>query len=415
MKTTFKSFLFVALAATATMTTSCKEETPVQVTPTPVEEGSVVVDQNITTNTTWTKDNVYELAGRIAVEAGAELTIEAGTVIKGRTGSGSNATALIIARGAKIFANGTASEPIIFTAKADELVSGQIESPNLDESYRGLWGGVIVLGNAPASLKGGVTETSIEGIPATDNNGKYGGNNATDNSGVLKYVSIRHGGTNIGDGNEINGLTLGGVGNGTVVENIEVVSNVDDGIEFFGGTVNVKNVVVWGVGDDPIDTDQAWAGTLDNFVVVCGNQTDHALEIDGPEGPSNAGHTVINGTIKGNDVSELADFRSNAQGSFSNLYFFNFADPAQTEGRGDLGFNTGDNKDDFRVEDNFKAGLLSFSNLQATLPAGVDITAVFKNGTSEFATNVASATTGADVSGLINWTWTGKKGNLSGM
>lgn len=415
MKTTFKSFLFVAIAATAVMTTSCKEETS---TPpvTPVEEGTVVVENNITTNTTWSKDKVYELAGRIAVEAGAELTIEAGTVIKGRTGTGTNATCLIIARGAKLFANGTATEPIIFTAKADEIVSGQIESPNLDESYRGLWGGVIVLGNAPASLKGGVTETSIEGIPATDNNGKYGGNNAADNSGVIKYVSIRHGGTNIGDGNEINGLTLGGVGNGTVVENIEVVSNVDDGIEFFGGTVNVKNVVVWNVGDDGIDTDQAWAGTLDNFVVVCGDLTDHALEIDGPEGSMNAGNNITNGTIKGNNASELADFRSNAQGNFSNLYFYNFTDPATNGGRGDFGFNTGDNKDDFRVRDNFETnGTLVFSNLQSTLPAGVALPTVFKDGTATYAADIASPSTGANVSGMMSWTYAGKKGNLSGM
>ena len=81
----------------------------------------------------------------------------------------------------------------------------------------------------------------IEGIPASDLNGLYGGTEATDNSGVLKYISIRHGGANIGEGNEINGLTLGGVGSGTTIENIEIVANDDDGIEWFGGTVNVKN------------------------------------------------------------------------------------------------------------------------------------------------------------------------------
>src|SRR5690606_2619387 len=140
-------------------------------------------------------------------------------------------------------------------------------------------------------------------------NGLYGGTNAADNSGVIKYVSIRHGGANIGEGNEINGLTLGGVGSGTVVEYVEVIANQDDGVEFFGGSVNASNIVVWNAGDDAIDTDQAWSGTLNNFAIICGGDTDHALEVDGPEGTLLAGHTVQNGTISGADASELGDFR----------------------------------------------------------------------------------------------------------
>ena len=91
---------------------------------------------------------------------------------------------------------------------------------------------------------GNVTEFQIEGIPASDANGLYGGNDATDNSGTITYVSIRHGGGEIGEGNEINGLTLAGVGSATTINNIEVVANVDDGIEFFGGTVNASNLLV---------------------------------------------------------------------------------------------------------------------------------------------------------------------------
>jgi hypothetical protein len=166
----------------------------------------------------------------------------------------------------------------------------------MDSDLAGLWGGLIVLGNAPISAD--AESVQIEGIPVSDQNGLYGGTNATDNSGVLKYISIRHGGANIGEGNEINGLTLGGVGSGTVIENIEVVANQDDGVEFFGGTVNVTNLLILNAGDDAIDTDQAWAGTLDNFIVICGT-TDHALEIDGPEGTLVAGHTVKNGSVKG--------------------------------------------------------------------------------------------------------------------
>src|SRR5690606_34927751 len=204
----------------------------------------------------------YILGGRIAVVDGVTLTIEPGVVVKGQAGIGSNATALLIARGAKLMAEGTASLPIIFTSVADEITpediaEGNFASPNLDPTVNGLWGGLIVLGKATISAsnkdtKEDVSEIQIEGIPTSDANGLYGGNVDDDNSGVLKYISIRHGGSNIGSGNEINGLTLGGVGSETVIDHIEVVSNQDDGIEWFGGTVNVTNVVVWNVGDDGI-------------------------------------------------------------------------------------------------------------------------------------------------------------------
>lgn len=369
-------------------------------------ENEVIVTSNITSNTTWTNDKIWILGSRIAVTNGATLTIEAGTIIKGQAGTGANATALVIARGAKINAVGTASSPIIFTSIADEIQPGQIQSPNLEPTLNGLWGGLLVLGNAPISAD--AESVQIEGIPASDPNGLYGGTNSTDNSGTLKFVSIRHGGANIGEGNEINGLTLGGVGSGTVIENIEVVANQDDGIEFFGGTVNVTNALVWNVGDDGIDTDQAWAGTLTNFVVLCGDETDHALEIDGPEGVLLDGHTLTNGSIMGSSVAELADFRSSAMGSFNNIYFFNFPDPS-ADGRGDFSLSTGSDA-------TFAAGTLTFSGLEAVLPAGVALNAVFKNGTDVHATGVqlGANTVGANMSAFASWTWADASGNLSG-
>ena len=368
-------------------------------------ENEVVVTENVTANTTWTADKIWILGSRIAVTSGVTLTIEPGTIIKGQAGTGANATALIIARGAKINAVGTAAAPIIFTSIADEIQPGQIASPNLDPTLSGLWGGLMIMGNAPISAD--AASVQIEGIPASDPNGLYGGSDAADNSGVVKFISIRHGGANIGEGNEINGLTLGGVGNGTVIENVEVVANQDDGIEFFGGTVNVTNALVWNAGDDAIDTDQSWAGTLNNFIVVCGNQTDHALEIDGPEGSLLAGHTLTNGTVKGNDASELGDFRSSARGDFNNIYFFGFPDPA-TDGRGDFSLSSGSDA-------TFAAGDLTFSNLQTTLPTGVALTAVFKAGTDVHATDVAVGvnTVGANVSAFASWTWAGVSGNLA--
>jgi hypothetical protein len=379
----------------------------------PVDPGTddvFLVKTNITSNTTWETGKTYVLGGRIAVTAGNTLTIQPGAVVKGEVGSGSNATALIIARGAKLDAQGTATSPIIFTTVADEIMPGEIASPNLEPNLSGLWGGLIILGKAKASLAGDVTETQIEGIPPSDTNGLYGGTEDTDNSGTIKYISIRHGGANIGEGNEINGLTLGAVGSGTVIENVEIIGNQDDGIEWFGGTVNVKNAIVWNAGDDGFDTDQAWAGTLDNFIVVAGGETDHCLEIDGPEGSYNAGHTLKNGTVKGNNVAEFGDFRDGARGTFENIYFFNFANPADTEGRGDLSLS-GD-----KTLATFAAGELKFMNLQATLADGVSLTTVFKSGTDAYASSVAAGanTVGANKAAFAStWSWTAASGAIS--
>lgn len=369
----------------------------------------LVVDSNITSSTTWETGKTYVLSGRISVTAGNTLTIQEGVVVKGEVGTGSNASALIIARGAKINALGTATSPIIFTTIADEIQPGQIISPNLDPDLSGLWGGLLILGNARGSFAGDISEVQIEGIPPSDTNGLYGGDNDADNSGVLRYVSIRHGGANIGEGNEINGLTLGGVGSGTVIENVEIIGNQDDGIEWFGGTVSVKNAIVWNAGDDALDTDQAWAGTLDNFVVITGGETDHALEIDGPEGSYNAAHTLKNGTIKGNNVAEFGDFRDGARGSFENIYFYNFSSPDDTNGRGDLSLS-GD-----KTIANFADGVLTFSNLQATLAQGVTLDQVFKGGTDAFASSVelGANTVGADLGVFAGWSWASEAGILT--
>lgn len=372
----------------------------------PVDESVVYVTSNITSNTTWETGKVYILTTRVAVVSGITLTIQPGVIVKGEAGTGANATALLIARGAKLEAAGTAAQPIIFTSIADEIQPGMIASPNLDADFDGLWGGLIVLGNAPISADAQAVQ--IEGIPASDQNGLYGGTNAADNSGTLRYISIRHGGANIGEGNEINGLTLGGVGSGTVIEFIEVIANQDDGVEFFGGTVNASNIIVWNSGDDAIDTDQSWSGTLNNFIVICGSATDHALEIDGPEGTLLAGHTVQNGSIKGSSVAELGDFRDAAMGAFNNIYFFGFPDPS-VEGRGDFSLSTGSDV-------TFGAGELTFSGLQVTSPAGVLLTDVFKNGTSAHATEVAAGanTVGATKSVFASWTWADVAGQLTG-
>ncbi|MFM1932654.1 MAG: hypothetical protein RL226_1957, partial [Bacteroidota bacterium] len=170
-----------------------------------------VTDSGSGTGTvTWTNDNVYHLDGFVFVNSGQVLTIEEGTVIKGLPGTGADASALVVARGGQIIAIGTAAQPIIFTCESDPL------DGSLPYDTRGQWGGLLILGSA--SLNSTPGETQIEGIPDTEPRGLYGGTNDGDSSGTLKYVSIRHGGTDIGAGNEINGLTFGGVGSGTIVE-----------------------------------------------------------------------------------------------------------------------------------------------------------------------------------------------------
>jgi hypothetical protein len=312
----------------------------------------VAVTGAISQNTTWTSDKIYQLNQKVVVEAGVTLTINPGTIIKGTAGTGSLASALIIARGGKINAVGNEQSPIIFTSTSDNIDAGETAGTNLTENDRGLWGGLIILGNAPCSFSGDLTEVQIEGIPADDTFGLYGGTDPADDSGVLRYVSIRHGGALIGEGNEINGLTLGGVGNGTIIDNIEVVANVDDGIEFFGGTVNASNLLVWAQGDDGLDIDQAYSGTIDNAVVVLGSTSDHALEIDGREGTATGSFTLQNVTLIGNqDTSngEYADFRSRATGTVSNVYAFGFKDSSDVE------------LDNNAVSQNFLDGLITFS------------------------------------------------------
>ncbi len=377
------------------------------------EPTTIRVTSNITANTTWVTGKTYILGARIFVVAPAKLTIQKGVIVKGEAGTGANATALVIARGAQIDAQGTATEPIIFTSVADEIAPGQIAGTNLEPTVEGLWGGLIVLGRAKCSLAGDVAELAIEGIPATDTNGLYGGTNDADNSGIIKFISIRHGGSLIGASNEINGLTLGGVGSGTVIENVEVVANQDDGIEWFGGTVSVKNALIWNSGDDAVDTDQSWAGTLDNFIVIAGVNTDHALEIDGPEGTYNAAHTVKNGSVKGHPSTEFGDFRSSARGTFENLYFFNFPAPADNTnaGRGDLSLADAGSIANFTASPK----ILVFTKLEATLKTGVTLPIAFRNGTDAFASEVAlkANTVGATKAAFVGWTWADKAGQLA--
>ncbi|GAB5360413.1 hypothetical protein AAMO2058_000625800 [Amorphochlora amoebiformis] len=230
----------------------------------------VSITSDITTDTTWFQSNTYLLNAQVRVQAGVTLTIQAGTTIKGaKQDSTGKATALIILQGGRIEAKGTASEPITFTTQ--ETVT--------DTNIRGLWGGLVIAGRAPTSA----TNPSVEGL----DNVPYGGTNAADDSGILRYVRVWHGGADVGvpggpqnSGNEINGITLAGVGSGTVVEYCEVAFNLDDGFEMFGGTVNLKYCSAVFCGDDAFDTDQGYQGKMQFLFAIIDSNGHHAAEMD---------------------------------------------------------------------------------------------------------------------------------------
>lgn len=349
----------------------------------------------------------YVLAGRVKVTNGATFTIPAGSLLKARTGGGASASTLLVTRGSTLMAEGTATQPIIFTAISDRMTMQDIDDGNfvgsLDPGSNGLWGGLIILGSAPISA--GEAEVGIEGIPGTDTDGIYGGTDAADNSGVITYVSIRHGGSNIGQGNEINGLSLGGVGSGTTIENIEIVANADDGIEWFGGNVDIDGALIWNSGDDSMDTDQDWQGTCSNFLIV--TPFGSAFELDGPEGPAARGggfHSFDVGTIyAGPEIGFLVDWdagdrATNAQ--LTNLYFY-------------------------AIEAGYTGGIESFqgdqsgtsANWEATIPGGSTLAEIFNDGASAIVAEVAANanTVGVQNDDNFKWTWPGSNGTLDGL
>lgn len=230
----------------------------------------------LSTQLTLTAKNEYVLVDGVFVGADnqqqAKLTIEPGTKIMGLPGS-----FLAIMRGSQLIAQGTAKNPIVFT-------SAQAQPK------RGDWGGIVLNGNAPINAcKAGVAvcEAISEGIKVEQV--KFGGNDPKDNSGVLKYVRVEFGGYPIAPDNELNGITFNGVGNGTTVENIQVYMNSDDGVEFFGGTVNVKYLVLSSNEDDSMDWDMGWTGLVQHVLIDQGTDAvDCGIEADNLKSPMNA-------------------------------------------------------------------------------------------------------------------------------
>ncbi|OJJ17172.1 hypothetical protein BKI52_31170 [marine bacterium AO1-C] len=379
MRKLLYSALFLTTLAVVFSSCSTDETTTTSATATTITDGTdallskpskTYVDKGEGTGTvTWTSGNVYVLDGLVFVNDGQTLTIEAGTVIKGKKtpSTGATASALVVARGGKIIAEGNASAPIIFTGENDDL-NGALGTT------QGEWGGLIVLGKAGLNSTPG--QTAIEGIPTTEPRGIYGGTDDADNSGTLKYISIRHGGAVIGADNEINGLTLGGVGTGTVIDYVEVFANKDDGIEWFGGTVGVNHAVVGFCGDDSFDYDEGYRGT-NQFALIYQDPTggDRGGEHDGGTSPETgtpfATPVFWNVTSVGNGTNRAMTLRDNAGGKYYNSIFYNWSKGVDIEY-----LNSTSSKD------RYDAGDIAFANNTFGMIGGATTTAndLFKVG-----------------------------------
>lgn len=332
MKRTSRFLLALMLTGSVLSFSSCSDDNDDNGTDITQPEGEEIVVSASTAGvgtTTWTANNTYVLDGFVFVNEGQTLTIEPGTVIKGKPGEGENASALIVARGGRIMANGTAEDPIIFTAEDDD-----VNDPNdLPLTQNGLWGGVIILGNATTNRgSGGIG--AIEGIPTEETRGQYGGTNDDDNSGTFRYVSIRHAGSLIGAANEINGLTMGAVGRGTTIEYVEVFANQDDGFEWFGGTVNTKYLVSAFCGDDMFDYDEGWRGNNQFWFGIYkeddgGTGGEHDGGTDPEDGQPYAIPVISNATFIGSGETREDGgtfvIRDNAGGKYYNSIFMDFA------------------------------------------------------------------------------------------
>lgn len=244
----------------------------------PVPTNRIIVTGNITTATTWTANNIYELQGIVRVNGGGVLTIEAGTRVEGLS---TQTTALFVERDGQIFAVGTPLQPIVLTCTA------AVKS-------KGCWSGIFIAGNAHINTNTATPSSPViagraatGGCLSTQGEGNapfFGGCNDDDNSGTLKYVIIEYAGFIIAPGNELNGLSLGGLGRGTTIDFVQIHAGLDDGIEFFGGAVNAKHLYLTANSDDAFDLSFGYIGNA-QFVIVQEDSldSDKSIEADNNE------------------------------------------------------------------------------------------------------------------------------------
>jgi hypothetical protein len=371
MKTNFLKALALSITFFAVSCSSDDDETvvPVNNLTGTVLQGDVTADLNIPTGN-------YSLKGVVKIKSGATLTIQPGTTFTVTTvdqATGSNY--LQIEQGAKINANGTASQPIIFTAEAETV---------------GAWGGLILNGKAPINVVGGTEIAEAGGLI-------YGGTDSSDSSGSLKYVRVEYAGAAITGGTaEYNAFSFFGLGSGTVLENLQAYKGADDAFEFFGGTVNATNLVAFGCEDDNIDWDRGYTGTLTNIWIKQPSNGDFGFECSNLPVEFNrtprANPTVSNVTIEGSGNNNKAafNFKEGTAGQISNVLVTN------------VGFGV-----DLRNQLNeFQDGTLKITNAKVTFS-----NALTKNGIKDDTTDLDSIftldneATGANTAPFKLGTW----------
>ena len=327
------------------------------------DPGTIFLSGTFTEDLTLDANNTYKVNGSLIMATGTTLTIPAGMTIEALA-AGSDVY-VAISQGATINANGTADNPIIFTSDANVPQAGD-------------WGGLILLGDAPInSTTGTATATSeIASLP-------YGGTDIDDNSGILRYVRVEYSGGSADGQSENNGISFYGVGNGTTVQYIQVVDGKDDGVEFFGGTVNVDYVSVIRAEDDSIDWTEGYTGTITNAHVLHGVMHDKGIEADGyntdignNSSPIFFSKPIVNnltiigdgGSSTGNEAIRL---RAGTQGIFTNVLLEGFAEGFDLDG--DAGANS---------DNPTGTGVLN-GDLNVTDVTFMDVTLQVKNDTGE--------------------------------
>ncbi|MBL7702532.1 MAG: hypothetical protein JNM14_09790 [Ferruginibacter sp.] len=293
-----KKYILILTAIIAISNTACRKiETDGQIQVVVVNGGggggstsgqTITIEGRITADTIFRKANTYILKGLVYIANNKTLTIEAGTVIKGAF-SGADVAALVITRGAKIVANGTATEPIIFTSSSPNPQSGD-------------WAGIVICGKAPINTAFNGTNGLFEvegGINNASGDGLAGSGDAAvpapvpdDNSGVLKYVRIEYAGYAFQPDKEVNSLTMAAVGSKTVIENVQTYLAKDDAFEWFGGTVNCKYLVAFKTQDDDFDTDNGYSGKVQFGISIRDSLIADASRSEAFESDNNAGGTT---------------------------------------------------------------------------------------------------------------------------
>ncbi|MGQ0552977.1 MAG: hypothetical protein ACT4PU_07130 [Planctomycetota bacterium] len=333
------------------------------------QAADILVTSNIAVSETWTKNNTYNLQNQVYVLPGATLTIEAGTIVASTTNIGGS---LAVCKGAQIFVLGTQVEPVIMTSTADVAtwVGGDPKTGTWRE-VANEWGNLTIMGAGYVSENAVVGNTAVpsasnvapmEGLVADfpgDTKVLYGGGNDDDDSGTVQYLSMRYNGKVIGLGNELNGLALGGIGRETDIHHIDIMNGVDDGIEIWGGTVNLKFLNIWNIGDDSLDIDQGWRGKVQFGLIVQGHSAnaaqgsgvgDNCLELDGAENSDwqpVTTSTLYNLTVIGQpaDGDHGTAWRDNARVQIRNSIFMDLGerlvgfDNVDGDGGAGYGFN----------------------------------------------------------------------------